>query len=164
MGAAIRLEPWGPADAGLLHGLVGDPAMMEHLGGAESDQKIRARQRRYEAADSGMFRIVDAASGEGVGSVGFWEREWRGERVYETGWSVLPAHQGRGFAAAAAAAIVDRAAGAGGCDSLHAFPAPGNEPSNAICRRLGFELLGETDIEYPPGNLTRCNDWRLRLG
>jgi RimJ/RimL family protein N-acetyltransferase len=38
-----------------------------------------------------------------------------------------------------------------------------NEASNAICRKLGFELLGEEDFEYPPGNPIRCNDWRLDL-
>lgn len=38
-----------------------------------------------------MFKIVDDASGEGVGSVGSRPRIWRGEEVYETGWSMLPA-------------------------------------------------------------------------
>ena len=46
---------------------------------------------------------------------------------------------------------------------LHAFPSVDNAPSNAICRKLGFTLLGECDFEYPPGNRMRCNDWRLDL-
>jgi hypothetical protein len=29
--------------------------------------------------------------------------------------------------------------------------------------KVGFELLGEYDFEYPPGHLMRCNDWRLDL-
>ena len=32
----VRLEPWGEGDLALLRGLVGDPAMMVHLGGPES--------------------------------------------------------------------------------------------------------------------------------
>jgi hypothetical protein len=30
-----------------------------------------------------------------------WEREWRGAQVYEIGWAVIPAAQGRGFASSA---------------------------------------------------------------
>jgi RimJ/RimL family protein N-acetyltransferase len=38
----------------------------------------------------------------------------------------------------------------------------GNAPSNAICRKLGFTLLGPHDFEYR-GTVLRCNDWRLDL-
>jgi hypothetical protein len=44
---------------------------------------------------------------------------------------------------------------------LLAYPPVENAPSNAICRKLGFTLLGATDYEYPKGNPLRCNDWRL---
>ena len=88
------------ADQPLLHKLLGDPAMMEHLGGPESSEKLAERQARYEKPGSRQFKIVDAATGEGVGHVGYWEREWRGEPVFEIGWSVIPAFQGRGLAAA----------------------------------------------------------------
>jgi RimJ/RimL family protein N-acetyltransferase len=47
--------------------------------------------------------------------------------------------------------------------AVFAFPSPANEASNAICRRLGFELLGEADMEYPPGRMGRWNVWRLDL-
>ena len=46
---------------------------------------------------------------------------------------------------------------------VHAFPAVAKVPSNALCRSLGFELLGEHDFEYPPGHFIRCHDWRLDL-
>ena len=63
--SAVRIVPWGDGDLALLEQLVGDPAMMEHLGGAESAEKIAERQVRYELADSGMFKIVDAIDGRG---------------------------------------------------------------------------------------------------
>ncbi len=44
---------------------------------------------------------------------------------------------------------------------LHAFPSVDNAPSNALCRTLGFELLGEVEVDYPKGHLMRSNDWRL---
>jgi hypothetical protein len=43
------------------------------------------------------------------------------------------------------------------------FPSVVNAPSNAICRKLGFTLLGEHEFEYPKGNFMQCNDWRLDL-
>ena len=160
---AVRIVPWGAGDLALLEQLVGDPEMMEHLGGPESPEKIAARQVRYELADSGMFKIVEEATGEGVGSVGFWERAWRGEQVYEMGWSVIPSAQGRGIARAATAQAIAVAAARRAHRFVHAFPSVDNEASNAICRALGFTLLGAGDFEYPPGNQMRCNDWRLAL-
>jgi RimJ/RimL family protein N-acetyltransferase len=160
---AVRIEQWGKSDLPLLEKLMGDPAMTEHLGGPESPEKIAGRQARYQREGSGMFKIVDEATEEAVGSVGYWERTWHGEQVYETGWSVLPAFQGRGIARAATAQAVAAARSERKHRFLHAFPSVDNAPSNAICRKLGFTLVEECEFEYPPGHFMRCNDWRLDL-
>ena len=161
--AEVRIEEWGPGDRALLEQLVGDPAMMVHLGGPESPEKIAERQQRYEQPGSGMFKIVDVPSGQGAGSVGFWEREWRGRTAYEVGWSVRPAFQGRGIAVAATSLVLARARSSGTHRFVHAFPAVDNPASNAICRRLGFTLLEECRFEYPPGRWMECHDWQLDL-
>jgi RimJ/RimL family protein N-acetyltransferase len=137
--------------------------MMEHLGGPESPEKLAERQARYEKRGSRQFKIVDVASGEGVGHVGYWERGWRGEPVFEVGWSVLPAFQGRGIGAAATREAIARAKAEQSRRFVHACPSVVNAPSNAICRKLGFALQGPCDFEYPKGSLMRCNDWRLDL-
>jgi RimJ/RimL family protein N-acetyltransferase len=159
----VRLVPWGAGDLPLLHQLYGDPAMMEHLGGPQTPEQLAARQARYELPDSRMFKVVDEESGEAVGCVGYWEREWRRDQVHETGWSVLPAFQGRGIAAAATAQVIEQARAEGVHRFIHAFPSVDNAPSNAICRKLGFTLLGPVEFEYPPGQFMECNDWRLEL-
>ena len=159
----MRIEPWSEDDLPLLEKLMGDPAMTEHLGGPESPEKILERQRRYEPPGSGMFKIVDGETGEAVGSVGYWERTWRDGQVYELGWSVLPAFQGRGLARLATAQVIALTRAEGRLRFVHAFPSVDNAPSNAICRRLGFTLIEECDFEYPPGRPLRCNDWRLDL-
>ena len=138
--------------------------MTEFLGGPESPEKLADRQRRYAEPDSGMFKIVETETGDGIGSVGFWEREWKDETVLETGWSVIPAFQGRGIAAEATGQAIELARAGATHRWMHAFPKVANAASNAICRKLGFELLGEEDFEYPPGTPIRCNDWRLDLG
>ena len=51
----------------------------------------------------------------------------------------------------------------GAGDLVHAFPKVVNAPSNAICRKLGFELLGEVDFPARRGGVVRCNDWRFEL-
>ena len=83
MSATVSLKPWGSGDLPLLERLMGDPRMTEHLGGPESPDKLRERQGRYERLEGGdrMFKIVNVASGAGVGSVGFWTKEWRDEQV-----------------------------------------------------------------------------------
>jgi RimJ/RimL family protein N-acetyltransferase len=159
----VHLEPWGAGDLPLVEQIMGDPAMTAFLGGPESPEKLADRQRRYAAEGSGMFKIVDDATGQGIGSVGFWEREWRDDTVYETGWSVLPGFQGRGIGVAATAQLIELARDARKHGFLHAFPKPANTASNAICRKLGFTLLGEYEFEYPPGTPIVCNDWRLDL-
>jgi RimJ/RimL family protein N-acetyltransferase len=110
-----------------------------------------------------MFKIVDMTTGEAAGSVGYWERAWREGQVYEVGWSVLRAFQGRGLARLATAQVVALARAERKHRFLYAFPSIDNVPSNAICRRLGFTLVEEREFEYPPGRPMRCNVWRLDL-
>ncbi|MFJ7587039.1 GNAT family N-acetyltransferase [Streptomyces sp. NPDC097617] len=177
----VRLEPWSAGDFWLLE-RKNEPVMTEFLGGPEPAAKLLDRQRRYEAlsarepAAGRMFRVVwtpdgdlagDPAGGGGtrsVGSVGFWEREWRGEPVYESGWGVLPEFQGHGLAVAALTGLLAYVRAHGSRDSVHAFPGTDHPASNAVCRRAGFEYLGDVDFEYPPGVPHPSCDWRYRVG
>src|SRR5690349_15281246 len=139
---AVRIEPWGPDDLWLEKKLMGDPAMTTYLGGPESDEKMEARHAKFlELPVSGegqVFKIVNAETGEALGSVGYWEREWHGEQVYEAGWSVLPAFQGRGIAREATRQAIDAAREERKHRYLHAYPLIENAPSNGVCRTLGF--------------------------
>lgn len=162
----VRLEPWGDSHFDLLRRL-NAPEMMTHLGGPESEERLLARHRRYVESGEGkaarMFAVLLLPGLETVGSIGYWERVWHDETVYETGWGILPGFQGRGIAVAAGEAAVASAAAERRHRYVHAFPSVGNPASNAICRRLGFVLVAECDFEYPPGATMRCNDWRLDL-
>ena len=135
---------------------------MEHLGGPEPADKLDERQARYLEPASQMFTI--RVGGERAGSVGFWDREWRGEDVYEVGWLVLPAYQGRGIATRATELVLDRVRADGRHRAVHAYPSVENPPSNAICRRLGFTLLGPEDFEYPARLLAALQRLAARAG
>jgi RimJ/RimL family protein N-acetyltransferase len=163
----IRIEPWADGDLPLLKKLLGDPAMTEHLGGPESDEQLANRHARYlrlvASGNDRVFKIIHQPTGESVGSVSYWERTWHGEQVYEIGWSVIPAFQGRGIARAATSLAIINARSDGKHRSLHAFPSVDNPPSNALCRSLGFTLIEACEFEYPAGSFMHCNDWRLDL-
>lgn len=164
---AVDLRAWEEGDLHLEERLLGDPAMTEHLGGPESREKLRARHERYlrlnGSGKGGMFVIVVGPERVAAGSVGYWEKEWQEQTVWETGWSVLPEWQGQGLATAGTAALLPVVRAAQKHRFLHAFPSVDNAPSNAICRKLGFTLRGAFDFEYPPGHPLRCNDWVLDL-
>ncbi|MFC6880990.1 GNAT family N-acetyltransferase [Actinomadura yumaensis] len=167
--ARVRIEPWTDGDLELLW-RVNTPEMKAHLGGPETDEQVLARHRKYlngpvpGGVEAGqMYRIALLPGGEPVGTIGYWERRWEGETVYETGWSVLPEHQGRGLASEAARLVIAAAAGHRRNRYLHAFPSVGNPASNAICRRAGFTFVSECDFEFPPGHHMRCNNWRIDL-
>ncbi|MCM3268072.1 GNAT family N-acetyltransferase [Paenibacillus elgii] len=162
----VRIEPWAEADLDLLYRL-NTPEMLEHLGGPETEEQLLVRHKRYvEIGRKGtgrMFGIFLQPSLEAVGNIGYWERNWQGETVYETGWGVLPAYQGKGIAAMAATAAIASAKNERKHRYMHAFPSVDNPASNAICRKLGFQFVAECSFEYPPGSIMRCNDWRLDL-
>ena len=90
-----------------------------------------------------------------VGTIGVWASEWAGEEVSETGWMVLPEHQGKGHASAALAALLERARPDDRWGDIHAFPGATNAPSNALCRKFGFEQLGEAATPTTPAATSR---------
>jgi RimJ/RimL family protein N-acetyltransferase len=160
---SITLTPWSVDDHDLLHALNSDPAQMAHVGGTETDAKIADRNAKY-ARDPGQLKI--GVDGEPAGWVGFWKREWDGAEVYEMGWNVLARFQGRGVATQATLLALDvlRATRTDADPAVAcAFPNTDNGPSNAVCRKAGFTLVGETSFEYPPGNWETVNDWRIDL-
>jgi RimJ/RimL family protein N-acetyltransferase len=159
----VRIEPWSEEDLPILEGTLGDPEMTTYIGGPERPEKIAERQARYERPDSRQYKIVDQATGERAGWVGYWERTWRDEQVFEIGWSVLPGFQRRGIATMATAQVIAVARAENRLRFVHAYPSVDNAPSNGICRKLGFTLVEECEFEYPKGSFMRCNDWRLDL-
>src|SRR4051794_39618120 len=130
---------------------------MRELGGPRPREDIeRAHRRRL--GDPWWFTIVDGPEQLAAGNIGVWENDLDGRVVHETGWMILPAHQGRGLASAALAELLHRARAEPAFTELHAFPGVTNEPSNALCRKFGFTARGERDIEFS-GRPLRCRHW-----
>ena len=141
--------------------------MTRFLGGPETPAKLAERHRRYLELNAGgetdMRAVVSREDGAVVGTIGLWDKDWQGETVYETGWAILPEHQGKGLATAATLAIIEIAREAGRHRWLHAFPSVENAASNALCQRVGFTNRGAHRFEYPKDHWMTCNDWALDL-
>jgi RimJ/RimL family protein N-acetyltransferase len=177
-GLHLSLRPWTTDDLGLMRAL-NTPEMTEHVGGPETEEKVRARLRSYvtepgdgKEREGAMFVIeIGQAAGDAstppaagqAGCIGFWPLRWAGQDICETGWAVLPAYQGLGVASSAARMVVARAAAARLAPTLHAFPATDHPASNAVCRKSGFRLVGPAEFEYPKGHLMQVNDWSIAL-
>jgi RimJ/RimL family protein N-acetyltransferase len=84
----------------------------------------RAEDRAHLVAGTVLFKPLP----NGVGEV-------------EVGWHLHPDSWGHGYATEAARAVIDRGFRSG-LPEVYAVVRPGNEPSLAVCRRLGMRPLG----------------------
>jgi len=161
----VAIEPWSEGDLDLLR-RANTPELMDWVGGVEDDERVRARHERYlrlrPDGTGQQFRIVIPGHPEGVGIVGYWQHEWKGEPALEGGWSVEAEYRGRGIAPAAVRLMLEAARSAGETLPMHAYPSVDNPASNAVCRKAGFTLLGEEDFEVA-GGVLRTNDWVVAL-
>src|SRR5436190_10364557 len=161
----MQLLPHSAADLALAEAIECDPEMMRELGGPIARADIPAiHRRRLDGGAPGdwWLKIVPDPAGPPAGTIGIWEAEWRGSKIHEMGWMVLPEFQGRGIASAAMEMILSRARSERRLQSVHAFPSVSNLPSNALCRKFGFSKLEECDGGYA-GRAFRCNHWELEL-
>jgi len=141
-----------------------DPEVMSEVGGPVPREEIPAlHKRRLDgvAADPWWFVIVTDDE-EPAGTIGIWETEHDGATVHETGWMLARRFHGRGLASAALAELLDRARGEARFEQIHAWPGVTNPASNALCRKFGFELLGEEQGGYRNARL-HVNHWVLTL-
>src|SRR5207248_2392234 len=116
-------------------------------------------QGRYEriggTGTGRMFKIVDEATGEPAGSVGYWEKDWRDTTVYETGWLVLPEFQGRGMAGEATQQAIDSARDERKHRYLHAFAGGGF---------VAVQPTHSPSAGFAPVHFEPAADWRVRTG
>jgi [ribosomal protein S5]-alanine N-acetyltransferase len=88
------------------------------------------------AADPRALALETRVDRELVGHIGF--HPWFGERAYEIGWAVAPAHQGRGYATEAAGALLAYGFERLGLHRIIATCQPQNTASVRVAEKLGM--------------------------
>ena len=160
--ADVSLRPIAMDDLPLYAGMLTDPRMMTELGGPLAPEglgeKLGGIVRGVETDENWFFVIV--ADGQDVGTVCVWMADDDWGSAPEIGWMVAHPHQGRGYASSAVAEVLRLAREQDRWGEIHAHPGISNGPSNAICRKTGFERLGERDVVFS-GRTLRCAHWRV---
>jgi RimJ/RimL family protein N-acetyltransferase len=162
----MRLETMTGADVALRLRMESDPQMMAELGGPRPKEAIeRAHASSLLQAAAGEcwpLKIVPDGAVDAVGTVAVWKRSDDPGEMYEIGWMVLPEYQGRGLATQAVREVCDRARRERRFGALHAYPGVTNAPSNRLCEKAGFTLVGQVEVEFG-GHRLHCNHWRIEL-
>ena len=158
----LRLRAWttGPGDLGRLTDLYSRPEVTRWLGAPLSvpPEELVGRWEQVHELNRlhGCWAIDPLAGGAPAGTVLFKPLP-HGVGEVEVGWHLHPDSWGRGYATEAARAVVQRGFD-GGMPEVYAVVRPGNEPSLAVCRRLGMTPLGRLrrwyDVELEAFRLT----------
>jgi [ribosomal protein S5]-alanine N-acetyltransferase len=153
----LVIRPWTLADIDDAHALWGDARVMELLSrdGAMTRAESAARLEREMASQAAhgfqYWRVATRADGVFVGCCGLKHTDADGELVVETGFHLVPAAWGRGFATEASRRVVEHAFVDRRVERLYAGHHPRNAASERVLAKLGFQRLG-TRL-YPPTGL-----------
>jgi ribosomal-protein-alanine N-acetyltransferase len=131
--------------------LFGDPEVAKwiwpegRVGGAAGPRTADQAEeilRRFVANGNeqgfGWWYLRERASGTFVGEVGLQRTEVEGASVVEIGWTLLPAHWGRGYATEAAKAALAYAFGPAQLDEVVSFTMPHNLASRRVMEKIGM--------------------------
>jgi RimJ/RimL family protein N-acetyltransferase len=161
----LVVRPWTLADAERHLEIYSRWEVVKWLGG---DPKVltdvdasRASIKRWQARPSGngrfgIWAVEVADTGVVAGTVLMAPMALSGEESarlpedggdVEVGWHFHPDSWGHGYATEAARGAVAKGF-AEGLDEIVAVVLPGNDPSMAVCRRLGMTASGLTDRWY----------------
>lgn len=140
----LRLEPITVEHAPAMVAVLADPSLYEFTGGQPPTlTELSARYARQAAGRSPdgsqhwLNWIVVLSDQADDRPIGYVQATVVGTEA-EIAWVVSPAHQGRGLATEAAAAMVDWLAAAG-ITQLVAHIHPDHAASAGVCTRLGLE-------------------------
>jgi len=156
----LIVRPWSHAEAERLLDIQsrlevvkwlgdGEPVLMEDL--EEAHERIDRYHRRSEHPPLGFWAVEVRATPDEpsrvAGSVILLTLPNDDHGEVEIGWHLHPDSWGRGYATEAAAAVMQHGFDAG-LPEIYAITHTDNEPSKAVCRRLGMDDLGVVEKYY----------------
>jgi ribosomal-protein-alanine N-acetyltransferase len=147
-GDGVTLEPQIAAHAAALYAVISEPALYRYIDSKEpeSEAALAERLARLESrvspdgTEHWLNWVVRTASGEIVGYV---QATVTPDHQAEIAYVFGLAHQRRGYAFAACAAMIAELGASYGVTQLTATLDPQNAASRALLEKLGFTLAGE---------------------
>lgn len=125
---------------------VGPVPLTDHLAGPEHRGLWRMRSRQVDADPAAAAWVTgvvwDTALGAAVGRAGF-HGPPDGTGMVEVGYAIDPAYRRRGYARAALALLLERAAREPAVTTVRASVRPDNAGSRALVAEFGFVPVGE---------------------
>jgi RimJ/RimL family protein N-acetyltransferase len=167
----MKLLPIAETDAALYEAMFCDAEYMKDLGGPQSvENSIVTLHKQLKFVESGkgwVFKIVlddedvnsTITSGTSVGTVCLWEGFFEEAVVTELGYGILCKYQGNGYATKALHLLLEKAKLSGKWGTIHSFTSITNTASNKLLSKVGFELVGQCDVEYQ--GTMHANHWKF---
>jgi len=140
----VRLRAWttSPGDVARLIDLYGRPEVTRWLGNPKvPPADLPARWAAVHALDERFGCWAIELRDRTLAGTVLFKPLPNGVGEVEVGWHLHPDCWGHGYATEAARAVIARGFEAG-LPEVYAVVRPGNEPSLAVCRRLGMQPLG----------------------
>lgn len=162
----LQLRPWGPDDLDTILAIYSQWEVARYLGrtpkamaSREDAEAALARWTGLSDGRLGVWAVVPNDADAPVGSLLLKElplsKEGGPSGQIEIGWHLRPEAWGRGYATEAATRVLEHAWTLG-LDEVFAVTYPENQPSQAVCLRLGMTPLGLTERYYDvPSQLFR---------
>ena len=103
-------------------------------------EKVKAR---YANDRGGMNVLIDKQTGALVGQCGLLVQDVDEVTILEIGYSLLPQHQGKGYATEASVAWLDYGFNQMNIDKMNAYTHSENGASNHILQKVGMNFMEE---------------------
>jgi RimJ/RimL family protein N-acetyltransferase len=149
----LRLRRSAPEDAEAISAYRSDPEVHRYQGWERTDPDgVRAEILEMVGRRPGepgwvQLSVEERVTGELVGDVGLSPAE--GEPgVIKVGYTIDPAHQGRGYATEAVGALVGYAFDVLGAATVRAYASAENIPSIRVAEKVGMHLIERFEHEY----------------
>jgi len=147
----LRMRELDVDDLPFVSSMLSDPEVMRFyprcLDRDESLAWIERQRARYAADGHGLWLLEERDTGMPVGQAGLVMQSLDGfpkVRYAEVGYLLHRAYWKRGYATEAAARVREHAHTSLGYDEVISLIRAVNEPSQAVARRIGMRVIGET--------------------
>ena len=149
----LILRPLEAVDEEIFIGFFTDPDFMQYSrAGASNETAARTNflQRLNRSSEKfNKLAVVDRCTGKLIGYCGVEHCELEGKAELELGYRLTSESRGRGYATEAARAVLDYYLEQG-MTNIIAFTAHGNNPSQAVLKKLGFKAIKNSEIDSFP--------------